>query len=363
MKINSTLSLFAAVALLGLSCTIEETPIQTLSLDLPVRPEVYKTGTHVPTLGRVLFYDRKLSLNNSVACASCHKQNLAFADNVAFSEGFENKLTARNSMPIQNILAGFNPDSIHIDPMPGFLPTFLFWDGREQDLKTMVMKPIINHVEMGFSDLSKLEEKLAREPYYESLFVKAFGDKAITEERIAIAIAAFVQSISSNETKFDMARMNNQPLSGLEQKGLELFTGVYDCNSCHQIQSPHGYILAGTFANIGLEQTYQDNGLGEVTKQSFDNGKFKIPSLRNVELTAPYMHDGRFETLDEVMKHYSDGIANHPNLDHRLRNENGTPRVMEIPEGDKAAIIAFLRTLTDHNMITDQKFSDPFKIQ
>lgn len=363
MKINSTLSLFVGLAFLGTSCGIEETPIQTARLDLPAMPDSYRTGTHVPTLGRVLFYDRKLSLNNSVACASCHKQNLAFADNVQFSEGFENKLTLRNSMPIQNIISGFGSDSLIIDPMPGFLPTFLFWDGRERDLKSMVMKPIINHIEMGFTDLSKLEEKLAREPYYESLFTKAFGDKTITEERIAIAISAFVQSITADETKFDMARMHNQPLSGLEQKGRDLFTTIYDCNSCHQVESPHGYVIAGTFANIGLEKSYQDNGLGDVTKKPFDNGKFKIPSLRNVVLTAPYMHDGRFKTLDDVMEHYSHGIANHPNLDDRLKGPTGAPRVMEIPEGDKAAIIAFLHTLTDYNMITDQKFSDPFKIE
>lgn len=367
MKINSTLLLFVGVVFLGASCTIEETPILTAKVDLPLMPDVYRTGTHVPTLGRVLFYDRKLSLNNSVACASCHKQNLAFADNVRFSEGFENKLTTRNSMPIQSIIGGFGPDSSLVDPGPGFFnPTFLFWDGRERDLKTMVMRPITNHVEMGFTDLSKLEEKLAREPYYESLFTKAFGDKTITEERIALAISSFVQSISADETKFDKAvRMSTQGqgLSGIEQKGRDLFTSIYDCNSCHQIESPHGYVMAGTFANIGLEQSYQDNGLGEVTKQSFDNGKFKIPSLRNVVLTAPYMHDGRFETLDDVMEHYSHGIANHPNLDHRLRTATGAPRVMEIPEGDKAAIVAFLHTLTDYDMITDQKFSDPFKIE
>lgn len=365
MKINSALSLFAGVAFLSFSCTTDESPIQTVTLDLPATPNEYSTGTHIPTLGRVLFYDRKLSLNNSVACASCHKQNLAFADNVQFSEGFENKLTTRNSMPIQNITQAFNRDSIVIDPIPGFFTTLLFWDGREHDLKTMVMKPIVNHIEMGFTDLGKLEEKLAREPYYESLFTKAFGDKAVTEERIAIAITAFVQSISSTETKFDKAMQmsSSSGLSALEKKGRELFTTTYDCNSCHQIESPHGYILAGTFANIGLEQSYEDNGLGEVTKQAFDNGKFKIPSLRNVALTAPYMHDGRFATLGDVMEHYSHGIANHPNLDHRLKTASGTPRVMEIPEGDKDAIIAFLNTLTDYNMITDQKFSDPFKIQ
>jgi cytochrome c peroxidase len=120
--------------------------------------------------------------------------------------------------------------------------------------------------------------------------------------------------------------------------------------------------MAGTFANIGLEQSYEDNGLGAITKRSADNGKFKIPSLRNVTLTAPYMHDGRFNTLDDVMEHYSHGIESHPNLDPRLRTQTGEPRVMEIPKGDKDAIIAFLHTLTDYNMITDRKFADPFKL-
>ncbi|HEY0652351.1 MAG TPA: cytochrome c peroxidase [Chryseosolibacter sp.] len=363
MKISRTLSLFAGLAFVAIACTTEESPIQTLTLDLPATPDTYITGSHVPTLGRVLFYDRKLSLNNSVSCATCHKQNLAFADNVAFSEGFERKLTSRNSMPIQNISTTFR-DSLVIDPIfPGFLPTQLFWDGREHDLKTMVMKPIVNHVEMGFSDLSQLEEKLSRVEYYGPLFEKAFGDRIITEERIATAISSFVQSITSQDTKFNNAMVGKTTLSALEKTGRELFTSTYDCNSCHQIESPHGYIMAGTFANIGLDLAYQDNGLGEVTKNASDNGKFKIPSLRNVALTAPYMHDGRFKTLDEVMEHYSRGIEDHPNLDPRLKTAMGDARVMEIPASDKKAIIAFLHTLTDHKMITDPKFSDPFKVQ
>jgi cytochrome c peroxidase len=364
MKITRALLFFAVLAFLSAACTTEETPIQTISLDLPSTPDTYITGSDVPTLGRVLFYDRKLSLNNSVSCATCHKQNLAFADNARFSEGFERKLTSRNSMPIQDISSKPMSDSLLvIDPIfPGFLPTQLFWDGREHDLKTMVMKPIANHVEMGFSDLSKLEQKLASVEYYGPLFEKAFGDRMVSQERIAIAISAFVQSITSQETKFNDALSGRATLSPLEQNGRALFTSTYDCNSCHQIENPHGYILAGTFANIGLDKNYADNGLADVTNNWEDRGKFKIPSLRNVALTAPYMHDGRFNTLDEVMDHYSKGIEDHPNLDPRLKTATGGVRVMEIPAADKTAIIAFLNTLTDHKMITDPKFSDPFKI-
>lgn len=346
------------------SCTPDETPNQELKLELPARPFIYTTGSHIPTLGRVLFYDRQLSLNNSVSCGTCHKQRLAFSDDRQFSIGFEDKITRRNSMPIQNIGSNFNPpDSILKDPVNLFVPTFLFWDGREQDLRTMVKKPITNHIEMGFSDLSDLQAKLSNVPYYESLFTQAFGDKTITEERIAAAITAFVQSISSRQTKLDKSFGNPSELSALEQKGRVLFSSVYDCNSCHQIENPHGYIQAGVFANIGLDKVYDDRGLAEVTKAESDNGKFKIPSLRNVALTAPYMHDGRFQTLDQVLNHYSDGIADNENLDFRLRTPNGQPRNMEIPKADKEAIIAFLHTLTDYEMATDEKFSDPFKAQ
>ncbi len=360
MKIKHVIPSLAGLALVCFSCTTEDSPVQTLTLDLPETPAVYKTGTDKPTLGRVLFYDRKLSLNNSVSCASCHKQTLAFADNEAFSRGFENKMTVRNSMPIQNI--GNTLDSTVIG-FPGQLPTFLFWDGREQNLTVMVTKPILNHIEMGYNDLSGLEEKLATVPYYEELFEKAYGDKTITKERIAEAIASFVESITSQQTKFDNTMRGLGQLTAIEQKGRSLFTSTYDCNSCHQIENPHGYILAGTFANIGLDKNYADPGLANVTHNPSDDGKFKIPSLRNVALTAPYMHDGRFETLDDVMDHYSDGIEDNPNVDFRLRNPDGTPKRMEIPEGDRTAIIAFLHTLTDYGMITDQKFSDPFKLQ
>ena len=358
---NLFLSLAGSAAILS-SCTTEETPIQNIVLDLPQTPAAYRTGTDVPTLGRVLFYDRKLSVNNSVSCATCHKQTLAFADNKAFSVGFESKLTTRNSMPIQNIGGSLATDSVIIG-FPETVPTFLFWDGRERDLETMVTKPILNHIEMGFNDLTELEEKLATVPYYEDLFQKAYGDGQITKERIAEAIASFVQSITSQQTKFDNVVAGVTQLSALEQKGRSLFTSTYDCNACHQIENPHGYIQAGTFANIGLDEEYTDAGLANVSLNPGDNGKFKIPSLRNVSLTAPYMHDGRFETLDDVLDHYSDGIANNPNLDTRLREMNGAPKVMEIPQGDKTAIIAFLHTLTDYNMITDPKFSDPFKLQ
>jgi cytochrome c peroxidase len=348
------------------ACTTDDSPsFQNVSLELPETPFAYNVGSndHLPTLGRVLFYDRQLSVNNSVSCASCHKQELAFADNVAFSKGFDNRDTHRNSMPIQNLSAnGFRGDSVFFGK-DDFFPVFtqLFWDGRENQLSSMVLRPIVNHVEMGVRDLSALNSKIAGVPYYNELFQRAFGSNEVTTDKIATALSSFLMSISSKRTKFDKFLNQESMLTDLELQGQSLFFNTYDCNQCHQLQNPHGYIFAGTFANIGLDAVPQDKGLGAVTMTSSDNGKFKIPSLRNVALTAPYMHDGRFETLDDVIDHYSEGIENDPNLDPRLKSF-GQPVKMDIPESDRKAIIAFLNTMTDTEMINDTKFSNPFKL-
>jgi cytochrome c peroxidase len=339
----------AALAFLSLqSCQSDEKELQQTTLDLPETPYQYSSGTDLPTLGRVLFYDNQLSLNNSVSCSSCHIQSLAFADNGRVSRGFENRLTSRNSMPIQNL---FNNSAF----------VSLFWDGRETNIQRMVLKPIVNHVEMGISDVDELAVKLSKIPYYQELFTKAYASPEVTSDKIALALTSFITSIQSRNTKFDRAQFGTTSLSALENVGQQLFTDTYDCNSCHQVQDPHGYIEAGTFANIGLDQVYADKGFETVSGNPADAGKFKIPSLRNVALTAPYMHDGRFETLDEVIEHYSEGIEDNPNLDTRLKSLDGKPMAFHIPDQDKRAIIAFLNTLTDQQMITDPKFSNPFK--
>jgi cytochrome c peroxidase len=335
----------------------------------------YNVGVNsdIPILGRVLFYDQALSINNSISCASCHKQALAFADNNRFSRGFENRLTSRNSMPIQNLQSvSFQNDSVVvIDFLPFVSIQPLFWDGRETDLEQMVMRPIVNHVEMGITDVDKLAEKLSSIPYYTNLFESAYGAPDVTPQKIANALSWFIRSITSANTRLDKSQFSpgrgstNQAvqLTPLEQLGQQVFNDKYECNSCHQVQNPHGYLQldAGVFATIGLDPVYVDNGLGANTKSSNANGMFKIPSLRNIMLTAPYMHDGRFNTLEEVIDHYSEGIANHPNLDQRLKDSQGNALRLNITSNEKNAIIAFLNTLTDYEMISDPKFSNPFK--
>jgi len=349
-----------AVAVLLQSCQQDDAvPTKDLYLDLPATPYQYTTGDRLPTLGRVLFYDKQLSLNNSVSCATCHKQTSAFADNVAFSRGFENKATARNSMPIQNLgFTGFEGDGL------GF-GISLFWDGRQHDVKQMGLEPIANHIEMGVSDFDKLADKLENVPYYNDLFEDAFGTNEVTSQRIAQGLAAFITSINSNQTVLDrsMLPQGGTSLTPLQQQGQSLFINTYNCNSCHQVQSPTGYIMAGTFANIGLDVVYEDGGVAARTGKPEDVGKFKIPSLRNLTFTAPYMHDRRFATLEEVIDHYSTGIEANENLDVRLRDEKGAPRQFNIPTADRAALIAFLHTLDDVSVLSDPKFSNPFKIR
>jgi len=304
------------------------------------------------TLGRVLFYDKKLSINNTISCGSCHKQELAFADNVSFSAGFGNAFTTRNSMSILNPVNNNN----------------MFWDSRAASPLELSLMPVFNHIEMGMESDAMLVTKLSKTSYYGQLFEEAYGDRTISRERISKAITQFVNCMFSKESKFDKGLMNSfKDFTPIELYGKELFfSNNLRCSECHAgsnfsapdfVGGPYGESgnasenPKGT-ANIGLDVVYKDNGKGD--------GKFKIPSLRNIELTAPYMHDGRFKTLDEVINHYSHGIQNHPNLDEKFRVNRQAKR-LNLSENDKIALISFLKTLTDHNLTSNPKFSDPFK--
>jgi cytochrome c peroxidase len=325
--------------------------------DLGIKPKPYTLDVNSSSLnpqselGRVLFYDSHLSVNNSISCATCHKQNFGFSDNVAHSLGFENMETSRNSPPIQN-LTSINS---------------LFWDGRESDLTNMVLKPIFNHVEMGMNDADAIVQRVQNLPYYPDLFTAANGNPEITVNKIAIALRAFISNFRSSNTRFDSERLGFISFTALETQGEELFFTKYKCNNCHQVTTPNGYEdpppSAGGgdgFINIGLDINYTDNGRADFTGNPDDIGKFKTASLRNVALTAPYMHDGRFATLEEVIDHYSHGVQSHPNLDLRLRDSDANAMRMDITASEKQALIAFLNTLTDYSMVTNKDFASPF---
>jgi cytochrome c peroxidase len=300
-------------------------------------------------LGRVLFYDKRLSINNTVACASCHNQNMAFSDGQSFSAGFGNKRTGRNSMAIINPLA----------------MNSLFWDSRADNALDLSLRPVFNHIEMGMETDAILVQKIGNEAFYKDLFYKAYGTETPTRDKIARAISDFLNSMVTTNSKFDMGKTNNfADFTAMEKLGKDLFfSSRLNCTSCHAGQnfsapdnpgSGDAYsspTVKGT-ANIGLDVNYADNGKG--------NGKFRIPSLRNIGLTAPYMHDGRFATLADVIEHYNSGIQAHPDLDANLK-EKGLPKRMNLTPIEKLAVIAFLNTLTDHKFVSDPKYSNPFK--
>ncbi|PCJ67748.1 MAG: cytochrome-c peroxidase [Bacteroidetes bacterium] len=372
MKSRKTLlkvSLFVVLVLTSLmyvSCR-RDVPLKDAVLSLPGNPfnysEVNVRGSivniprlitdvskesfsdHSATLGRVLFYDAKMSINNSVSCGTCHKQELAFADGTKFSTGFANKVTTRNSMAILNPVQNNK----------------MFWDSRAETPYELSLMPVFNHLEMGMESDEMLVEKISETLYYPELFEKAFGSTEVTRDRISLAISAFINSMLSKDSKFDQGQAIGFSNFNEEEKlGMGLFNSAkMMCSACHAADNFNSQQYYNVFsnvtgtANIGLDRVYSDNGA--------DRGSFKIPNLRNASLTAPYMHDGRYNTLEDVINHYANGIQDNEQLDPRFRNVNGTVKRIPMTEVEKKALVAFLRTLTDESFITDEKFSNPFK--
>lgn len=346
--------------------TSEDKPNLDNSYDytLPLASNGQAITTHTVTnagarLGRALFYDKKLSKNNMVACASCHKQEFAFADNVSFSDGFNGGKTSRNSMAIINAIQS-----------QGF-----FWDNRTLKLEDMVLQPIKHQVEMGLDDSEFLIEKLNSTSYYPQLFNDAFGSATISKEAIGKALAQFIYAMFTQNTKADKANIFNNSggwnttntiLTAQEQTGATLFQTI-GCTGCHSNENLRGWNDLN-WGNIGLDAVYADKGLGSITSKASDDGVFKVPSLRNIALTAPYMHDGRYATLEQVVEHYNSGIIYSANLSPQLVARNpvnyqplNQAVQFNLSDNDKSCLVAFLKTLTDYSLVSDPKFSDPFK--
>ncbi len=307
------------------------------------------------TLGRVLFYDKNLSKNRTVACASCHKAEFGFSDNAVLSKGFDGGDTGRHSMGLTQ--ARF------------YGPKSFFWDQRAKSLEEQVLMPFQDPVEMGMT-LDTLAARANAADYYPALFKAAFGDEQITTERISLALAQFVRSMVSTGSKYDLGRKKVSKRSddfpnftAEENLGKKLFVmpppmGGKGCFVCH---SGEGFIATEATSNgLDLTPSTTDVGVGGVTKQPSDSGTFKVPSLRNVALRAPYMHDGRFATLEAVIEHYSTGVQASPNLGVPFFANNGKVTQLNMTDLHKAALVAFLKTLTDVAMTQDPKFSDPF---
>jgi cytochrome c peroxidase len=339
---------------------LPETPTRYTPADLPAhyRSPAARRADNTPsgnpvtdagaTLGRVLFYDTRLSANNTTACASCHEQKHAFASPQRFNVGFAGKQLDRNAMSLVNLRY--------------YRRGRFFWDERAESLEQQVLLPIQSKAEMGQA-LPRLLKILGADDAYPELFRKAFGDGTITQQRVARALAQFLRSMVSYRSKFDegrakvaSVRANFPNFTAPENRGKALF--LRNCARCHlpRGQWEHSFFLGRTMNN-GLDADHhgKDGGVGDITLRGFEVGRFKSPSLRNVEYTAPYMHDGRLATLEDVIDHYSKGVKDHPNLERRLR------RRMRFDDSQKASLVAFLKTLSDQKFITDPKFSNPFR--
>lgn len=307
------------------------------------------------TLGRVLFYDRGLSVNRTKACASCHDQSIGFTDADVKSVGFEGGTTQNHAMRLGNVRFYVGPE--------------MFWDRRATSVEDQVLQPIQDPIEMGFDaaagGLPALIARMEQTAYYPPLFEWAFGSEGITEDRMRRALAQFVRTLVSTGSRFDtafdaaggMALLDGDgaieavDLPGFtdeENRGLQLFAGRdpvgVGCQECHLLPT---MALVQDSRSIGLD-------LDETTE-------FKAPSLKNVAVTGPYMHDGRFSSLEQVMAHYNSGMQNSPALDDRLKDpETGEPLQFGLDADDLAALVAFMGTLTDDDFLTDERFSNPF---
>ncbi len=310
------------------------------------------------TLGRVLFYDKNLSINRTIACASCHQQEYGFSDPAVFSEGFDGGLTVRHSMGLAN--AGY------------YSRGRFFWDERAATLEEQVLMPIQDPVEMGMS-LNDVVARIAAEEFYPPLFQDAFGSTEVSSDKISRALAQFVRSMVSYQAKYDIGRgMVQSPYDDFpnytqsENTGKRLFItpvplGGLGCTDCHSTEGFVNIISGPTSNGLDSIQDASDFGYYAVEQNPSNMNTFKVPSLKNVAIRPPYMHDGRFSTLEEVIEHYDSGINYHPAIPFTLIDSDNQPIAMGLRDDEKLALIDFLHTLTDEPMLVDEKFSDPFK--
>ncbi|MBN8695290.1 MAG: c-type cytochrome [Bacteroidetes bacterium] len=284
-------------------------------------------------LGRALFYDQILSRNNSVSCASCHSQYTAFTHvDHALSHGIDDRIGKRNSPALMNLA----------------WQSLFMWDGAVNHIEAQALAPISNPLEMD-ENISSVVKKLSSTRLYQNLFYKAFGDSVITGERTLKAISQFMLTLVSSNSKYDSVMRKEASFSDQENRGYSLFKK--HCSSCHT----EPLFTNDRFENNGLplDTTLMDKGRYAITQNAKDSLLFKVPTLRNIEFSYPYMHDGRLKKLSEVLKHYSNGITQGPTLSKELLNP------IKITSEERVDIIAFLLTLTDKTFLFDKRFSYP----
>jgi len=342
------------IILLFLSCSKEDTAYEPTPqlLNIPqlfsdnIIPPIIPTNNPQTVegiaLGKKLFFDTILSSNGTQACASCHAPQNAFTDNTPTSDGIDGVFGTRNSMPLFNLAWNYGER--------------FTWDGKELSLERQAEEPVQNPIELH-SNWGNVVSILQMHPEYPELFRLAFKTSTITKELTTKAIAQFERTLISANSKFDRYSLGETSLTPQELNGLDIFLSEDkgDCFHCHG--NPNNPLWTDNiFHNNGLDTTFADLGLGGVTGDPNDNGKFKSPSLRNLAYTAPYMHDGRFATLDDVINHYSEGLQNSSTIDPLMKqiNQGG----VQLSDEDKADLKAFLLTLSDPSFINNPDFQN-----
>ncbi|MBT4775017.1 MAG: c-type cytochrome [Crocinitomicaceae bacterium] len=289
-------------------------------------------------LGRELFYETQLSGDNTMSCASCHFQEFNFSDSARFSTGITGAMGDRQAMSIVNLAWD---DSF-------------FWDGRAISLEEQALGPVVNPIELNDTWVNVIS-KLQASAKYPLLFQKAFGTSVIDSNLVTKAIAQFERTMVSFNSDYDsyFYQGDTSALTSSEKNGYDLFFGQAECIHCHS-----GPLLNDpVFRNNGLDDVFADLGLGDVTGLVSDNGKFKVPTLRNIAESGPYMHDGRFSTLEEVVEHYNSGVqGGSPNLDSEMTHFIGG---LSLTAAEKADLVSFLKTFTDDSFLNNSDFSDP----
>ncbi len=306
----------------------------------PVIPEDNPLTEEGIALGQKLFFDPILSANNTQACADCHRAPNAFTDPRQFSVGIDGSVGTRNSMPLFNLAWNYGEK--------------FFWDGRANSLEEQILDPVTNPIEMA-NTWPNAVSALESDAMYPQLFEEAFGVTTIDSTLVTKAIAQFLRTLVSSNSKFDRYLLGEVELTPSEENGLAIFLDEQrgDCFHCHG--NPFNPLWTDNiFHNNGLDEFFEDRGLGRVTGDPRDDGKFKTPSLRNLAYTAPYMHDGRFETLDDVINHYSEGLVYSETIDPLMKKvgEGG----VQLSESDKADLKAFLLSLSDPSFINNPNF-------
>ena len=320
------------------------------NLPAPNLPEDNPLTVQKVELGRMLFYENLLSRDASISCASCHHQSDGFSDPNQFSIGVDGNLGGRQTMAIFNMAWNEN----------GF-----FWDGRAELLRHQAVLPIQDELEMD-ETLTNVIAKLNAQDMYKEQFIRAFGDVTINEERIAYALEAFMFSIISDDSKYDRYLAGTETLTASEERGRQLFFGEYnpffpetsgaDCAHCHSGNNFENDL----YMNNGLDSDadMDDEGYQAVTGNAEDRAKFKVTSLRNIAITQPYMHDGRFNTLMEVLDHYNEGIQSSTTLDPALAMTMDTG--LMLTSEDKLDLVNFMKTLTDNRFLSNPAYQSPF---